>query len=104
MDICSALDRVLDGSGADFTVLALKQQDFGSVGKEFRRATLVALDVRELMAEDAVIGLAQRGERKGIGSRAIEDEKDLAFRFKYVTDQIRRFGSPGVIAIAAHVA
>ena len=75
-----------------------------AVGEELRRAALGGLDVRLLVAEDAVVRLAERGQRKRIGRRAVEDEEHLAVGLEHVADQVGRLGRPGVVAIADFVA
>src|SRR4028119_1465424 len=46
-----------------------------AVGEDLARAALVGLDVGRLVAEDAVVALAQVGQGEGVGSRAVEDEE-----------------------------
>ena len=98
------LHGALDGLGLDFPVRARQQQDLGAVGEELRRAALGGLHVRQLVAEDAVIGLAERGQRKRVGRGAVEDEEHLAVGLEHVADQVGRLGRPGVVAIADFVA
>jgi hypothetical protein len=49
---------------------ALRQQQLGAVGVEFGRAAFVILDMGVAMADDALMRLAQSGQRERIGGRA----------------------------------
>ena len=104
MDVGALVHGVFDGLGFDFPVRAWQQQDLGAVGKELGRAALGGLDVRQLVAEDAVVRLAERGQRKRIGRGAVEDEEHLAVGLEYVADQVGGLSGPGVVAIADFVA
>ena len=57
-------------------------------------------DVGEGVAEDAVVTLADRGEREGIGGSAIENEEDVARGFEDVGEKFFRAGGVGVVTIA----
>src|SRR6185295_3954795 len=74
------------------------------VGKKFRRAALVGLDVRDLVTKNAVIGLAGRGERERVGSGAVEDEEDLTMRLEDLADQVGGAGGPGIVAVTDRMA
>jgi len=56
------------------------------------------------MADDAVVGLAERRERQRVGGGAVEDEEHLAVDFKEVAEQVGSLGGPGVVAVAGRVA
>ncbi len=49
-------------------------------------AALVGLDVGQLVADDPVIRLAERGQSQGVGGGAVEDEEDLAIGFEHLAE------------------
>ena len=104
VNIVPLVDRVVNGLRIDLPVRAGQQEDLRAVGEELRRAALGGFDVRVFVAQDAVIRLAERGEREGIGRRAVEDEEHLAVGLEHIADQVGRLGRPGVVAIAGLVA
>jgi len=57
-----------------------------------------------LVAKDAVVGLAKRGQGKRVGRGAVEDEEHLAIRLEHVAHQVAGFCRPGVVAVADFVA
>ena len=103
MDVATPRDEVDDTRGVDPTVVALGKQQLGAVREELGCPALVGLDVRGPVADDAVIGLAQRGQRQGVGGGAIEDEEHLAVGFEQLTDAVARTCGPGVFAVGAGV-
>src|SRR5207249_4427844 len=70
-----------------------------AIGKELRRATLGYFHVRQFMTQNAVVGLAERRERKRVCRRAIEDEEYFAIRLEYFPNQIGGFFCPGVVSV-----
>jgi hypothetical protein len=92
-----------DSSRIHFAILAGHEQDFGAVAEKFRRAAFVGFDVGSFMAKNAMIRLAHGGEREGVRSGAVEDEEYFAVRFEEFANQIRSFGRPIVVAVAADV-
>src|SRR5262249_11736202 len=104
VDVLALVDDGVNGRRINFGVSAREQENFGAVGKKFGRAALGGFEMREFVAEDTVIRLAERGEREGIGGGAVEDKKDLAFGFEHVAHQVGGFGSPGIIAVAGFMA
>ncbi len=77
MDVVALGGELDDGRRRELAVLARRAEELGAVGEEFGRAALVLDDVRVLVADDAVVGLAARGERERVGRGAVEDEEDL---------------------------
>ncbi|MCY1182867.1 hypothetical protein D9M73_234490 [compost metagenome] len=79
--------------------VGLRQQEFRAVGEEFRRAAFIGLDVGGLGADHAVVALAQRGQRQGVGRGAVEGEEHFAVGLEQVAEVIRSAGGPLVVAV-----
>ena len=104
MNVRPLMHGAVDGLRVNLPVRARQQQDLGAVGEELRRAALGGLDVRLLVAQNAVIRLAQRGQRKRVGRGAVEDEEHLAVGLEYIANEVGRLLRPGVVAVADFVA
>ena len=79
-------------------------QELGAVGEKFRCAAFVVDDMGMLVADDAVIRLAARGEREGIGGRAVEDEENLRrIGFEKAAQDISGPFRPGIVAVGGGV-
>jgi hypothetical protein len=104
MDVRPAGGERADGVGGQLAVLGLRDQQLGSVGEEFGRAALVGLDMRGGRTDDAVIALAERGQRQRIGRRAVEGEKDLAFGLEQRAEGVGGAVGIGVLAISRDIA
>ena len=59
MDVRAFADGPLDFRGTDFSILTAEQKNFAAVGKEFRGTAFRNLYVRQLVAQHAVIRLAE---------------------------------------------
>src|SRR3546814_3914353 len=70
-----------------------------SVREEFGGPAFVGFDVRRRRADDAVIGLAERGERERVGRRAVEGEEDLAACFEERPEGVGSALCPFVVAV-----
>src|SRR6185503_6016700 len=68
-----------------------------------RGAAFVHLDVREFMAEDAVITLAHRGQGEGVGGGAVKDKEHLAMSLENIPDQIGGLLSPTVLTVTGRM-
>ncbi len=104
VDVGAARDQRLHRVGRQLAVGALGGQQLGTVGEELGAAALVRLDVRQLMADDGVVRLAQRGQRQRIGGGAIEDEKDFAIGLEQIADAVAYALRPGIVAVGGLVA
>ena len=93
-----------DGVRRQLAVRRWRNQELRAVGEEFRRAAFVGLDMRRCRADDAVVGLAERGQRQRIGRGAVEDEEHLARAFELHAKGIRRPRRPLVLAIGRSLA
>ena len=67
---------------------AARGNQFGSARVKFARAAFVIVDVRVLMADDAVKRLAKLCQRQGVGRRPVKNEEDVAIDFEKLTDAI----------------
>src|SRR5438552_1654981 len=67
---------------------AARGDQFGSTGEKFARAAFVIVDVRMLVADDAVKRLAKLCQGQGIGRCSVEEEKDITVDFEKFTDAI----------------
>lgn len=103
MDVGALLDHALDGGGLDFAVGGGDEEDLGAVGEEFGRAAFVGLHMGDVRAQNAVVGLAERGEGKGVGGGAVEGEEDFAVGLEEVAEEVGGLLGPLVIAVAALV-
>ena len=88
---------------ATLPVLAVDDQQLRAVGEELRRAAFVGLDVRQLVADDAVIRLAERRQRQGVGRRAVEDEEDFAIGLEQLAERIAGPLGERIVAIGGRV-
>ncbi len=86
--------------GKKLGVIGAGHQQFGAVGKEFRRAAFIGLDMGKRRTDDAVIGLAERGERQRIGGCAVEGKEHLALRTEQGTEAVRSAVGPFIVAIS----
>ncbi|MNJ55744.1 hypothetical protein D3C77_512620 [compost metagenome] len=78
-------------------------EQFRAVGEELRGATFVGLDVGGLRADHAVIALAQRRQRQGVGGGAVEGEEHFAVGFEQFAKVLGSPGCPLVVAVGAVV-
>jgi hypothetical protein len=67
--------ELVDGGGSQLAVGGVRDEQLGAVGEELRRAAFVGFDVGLVGADDSMIGLAERRERKGVSGGAVEDEE-----------------------------
>ena len=103
MNVRPPVDCMLDGLRVYLPVGARQQQQLGAIGEKLRAAALGGFDVRQFVAENAVVGLAQRRQRKRVGRRAVKDEKHLAVGLEDVANQVGRLVGPGIVSITDFV-
>ena len=65
----------------------------------FRTATFIGLNVGDGRANNRVIALAQTGQCQGVGCGAVENEVDVAVRFKGFSQTVGDTLGPVVVAI-----
>ena len=53
----------------------------------------------QFVADDTVVGLAQVGQRQGVGGGAIEDEEHLTLGLEQLTEAVGDLLCPAVIAV-----
>ena len=99
MHAVAAPGRLLDGGRGEFAVGARQRHDLGAAREKFGRAAFIHLQVRGLMAQDALVAAAESGEREGVGGGAVEDEENLAVCFKYFSHLRARLGGPRVVTV-----
>ena len=58
MNVRALVHRAVNGLRIDLSVRPRQQQNLGAISKELRRAALGGFDVRLLVAQNAVVGLA----------------------------------------------
>ncbi len=104
MDIGALEDHALDLRGVEFAVWAGGHEDLGAVGKKFGGAALIGLDVRIVVADDAVVALAEGGEGEGIGGGPVENEEYLAVGLEHHAQQVARPHGPFIVAIRRQAA
>lgn len=98
-----AVTAVEDGrevGGAELGVRGVDGDDFTAAGEKFGGAALVGFDVGEGVAEDAVVALAEGGERECVGGGAVEDKVDFAVGLEDVAEVLFGAGGVGVVAVA----
>src|ERR1700730_16121492 len=83
----------------DLAIRAANQQQLRSSREKFRRAAFIGLNVRMLVADDAVERLAKLRQRECVGRGAIENKKYLAIRFKNLTHKIANTRGPSILAV-----
>ncbi|MOA27404.1 hypothetical protein D3C78_1482810 [compost metagenome] len=100
MDVLALLGDLADRLRGQLALgVGLRQQEFRAVGEKFRRAAFVGLDVGGLGADHAVVALAQRGQRQGVGRGAVEGEEHFAVGLEQVAKVIRSAGGPLVVTV-----
>jgi hypothetical protein len=104
VDVAAPRDRLEHGLGRELAALAADGQQLGAVGEEFRPAAFVRLDVRQLVADHAVVALAQRGQRQRVGDGAVEDEIDVAIGLEQRAQAVGDAPRPVVLAVAGGIA
>ena len=83
----------------ELAIGAARRQQLCAAGKELRRAALIRLDVRMLVANDAMKRSTELREGEAIRSRAVENNKDFAVRLENFARQFTNAPSPFVLAI-----
>ena len=103
MDVRAAGGEPADEGGRKLAVGARRHQQFRAVGKELRRAALVGLHMGRGRADDAMVGLAQGGQRQGVRGGTVEGEEHLRIRLvEQVAERVRCPLRPGILAIGGH--
>jgi len=104
MDIGALEDDLFDRFGGEFPIGPAGGENLGAVGKELGCAAFVGLDVGKLMADHAVVALAEGGEREGIGGGAVKYEENLGVGFlEYFANEIAGANRPVVIAVGGQL-
>jgi len=75
VDVAALPDRVLDRHRVDLAVRAADGEQLGAIGEKLAGAALVGFDMGGLVADDAVIGVAQGGQGQGVGGGAVKTKK-----------------------------
>jgi hypothetical protein len=88
MDIAAAVHDLFYLFSMDLAVIGMGQQDFGTVGEEFRSSALVGFDMGDASTDDAVVTAAEGCQGQTVGGRAIEGEENLAIGLEQVADPI----------------
>ena len=88
-----------DGGGRELGGGAGQGEEFAPAGEKFRRAALVRVDVGDLVTEDALVALAEGGEREGVGGGAVEDKEGFAVGLENLTEEISGAVGRGVGAV-----
>jgi len=99
MDAVAAGEGGGDGGGGEFAVGAGEREELAAAGEELGGAAFVGVDVGDLVAEDALVTLAEGGEGEGIGGGAVEDEKCFAVGFEEIAEELAGAGGGGVVAV-----
>jgi len=99
MDVAPFDDGLLNGLQIQFAVRAGDVQDFGAIGEKFRGAAFIGFHVGQFVADDAVIGAAERCQGQGVGGRAVEYEENLAIGFEGLADTGTGLLGPDVVAV-----
>src|SRR4051794_5909063 len=99
MNAMPAAEDTCEAGGREFATGAGYRDDLAAAREKFRRAAFVGVDVRHLVANDAVVAPAKLGERQRIGRRAVEYKEDRALRREELVDQPLRARGPLVIAV-----
>src|SRR5437879_13468790 len=91
-------DDRLRFADVDLAVRAADHEQLRSSREKFRRAAFIGLDVRVLVANDAVERLAKLRQRECVGRGAIKDKKHLTVGFENLAHQITDARWPTIIA------
>ena len=88
MQIALLQDRRFDRREVELAIRAARREQLRAAGEELRRAAFIRLDMRMLVADDAVKRPAELREREAVRGRAVEDEEHLAIRLENLAHQI----------------
>ena len=99
MEIGAFLHDALDGGGVNLAIRARHEQHLGTAGEKFGCAALGGFHMRVFMAHDAVVGLAERGQRERIGGGAVEDKEHFALGLEKFADEVGGALRPGIVAV-----
>src|SRR3954447_19187921 len=86
MDVAVSLNGRSDGVYLQFAVDARERNQFRAPGEKFGRAAFIGVAMRELMTDDRVIRTAKLRQRECICRCSVENQEDLAIRFKNFPD------------------
>src|SRR6266436_3920403 len=78
---------------------AANQQQLRSSREKFRRAAFIGLNVRLLVADDAVERLAKLRQRESVGRGAIENKKHLTVGLENLAHKIANTRGPSILAV-----
>ncbi|GEM_PF-2963438 len=99
VDVLALQGDFTNGRGRQLALLGPAEQQLGTIGEELGGAAFVGLDVGNVGADHAVVTLAERRQRQGIRSRAIESEKHLAVGIEQRPKVIGRARCPLIVAV-----
>ncbi|MEY5015108.1 MAG: hypothetical protein RIS92_1466 [Verrucomicrobiota bacterium] len=104
MDVAPLGGDFFDGIGIKFTEGARCGEEFGAVREELGCAAFIGFDVRSLVGDDAVVGLAQTCEGEGVGSGSIENEVNVAVGFEKFAERVGCISGERVVAVGRNAA
>lgn len=88
-----------DGGGGEFAEGAGEREEFAAAGEKFGGAAFVGVNVGDLVAEDALVAVAEGGEGEGVGGGAVEDEEGFAVGFEDLPEELLRAGGRGIVTV-----
>lgn len=104
MDVLALEGDLADRFRGQLAVFGARGEQLGTVGEKLRCAAFVGLDVGGFRADHAMVALAQRRQRQGVGGGAVEGEEHFAVGLEQVTETVGGAVGPFVIAIGALMA
>src|ERR1043166_4668884 len=85
----------------ELSVSASSRSKLRAAGEKLRSAAFIGLDMRLLVANDAVIRPAELSQGEGICGRSVEDEKGRAIRLENLAHPFGHAPGPFIIAVGS---
>ena len=102
MLVADAVIGMANGIERDLSVLMGQRNQFAA-GESFGSPALVGIDVREVAAQDRVVGASERLQAQHVRSRAVKGEKYLDAGAEMLLQLCLRRGGVRIGAVAYHV-
>jgi hypothetical protein len=99
MDFWLMRNHIARSVDVDLAVITSNEKQLRTPREKFRRTALIGLNVRMIVTNNALKGLAQLGERKRIRSSPVENQISVAIGFENIPHQFPNTTRPFVIAI-----
>ena len=103
VDVRAFGGKALHAQGIHLAVVSRGQKELGPVGEKLRSPAFIRLNMRNLVADHAVIGLAERGQGERVRRRAVEDKEHFAIRLENLAKQFCRAAGDRVVSVGREI-